>query len=828
MPVDPRNFSGLNDDQVRTSRTLHGSNQRTKGTPPAIRIFVGVLTEPMLLLLVVSCITYFLLGSVEEGYFMAGAILFVAGISIFQQYRSEHALKELGRLTALPVKVLRNGQWTTVPSAELVVDDVMQVSEGEQVNADGQIIKLNDLSIDESILSGESLPVDDKQAADIIWAGTTVVKGMAMAQITHVGDATRLGGMGLMMEETKRGKTPLERQVGSFVRTMAFFGITAFSLVWLMHYLESRNVLESLMHGLTLAMAVLPEEIPVALASFMALGAFRLVRKQVLARHPQTVEALGAATVICLDKTGTITENKMVVSGLYFFEKDCCWKDGESSGTDKSDFHQLLHIALLSSEHDPFDPMEKAILLKYREWFGTEPATTMVSEYPLSGHPPMMTHVHKSTDGVMVIAAKGAVETLLPLCRLGHDDEAKVLSQVKDFASNGQRVLAIAIGQPIGSVLPATQQEIPFRLLGLLSLSDPPKKQTAAVIQGFYQSGIDVKMITGDHPETALYIARSIGMTPHDRVLSGKEVMAMDAQALSDAVGRHNIFARIMPEAKLRIIEALRSRGEVVAMTGDGVNDAPALKAADIGVSMGHHGSEVARQASSLVLLNDQLGSMIAAIELGRTIYDNLKRAISYIIAIHIPLISIVTIPLLVGWKFGDLFTPVHIIFLELIMGPTCSIVFENEPARKDIMTRPPRKKKESLFTWQELGESVLRGLVITAALLTLMYFMHHSGYGETTIRTVVFTALVLSNILLTFSGRSEHESMLTTIRYRNILVPLMGGVTLLLMAILIYLEPAAALFKFEKAQLWHWLLSAAVAAVAVLWMEIYKHLRKS
>ena len=819
-------FEGLTDLEVIKSRQSHGSNVRTKGTPAALRILAGVLTEPMLILLMVACATYFLLGSVEEGYFMAAAILFVAGISVFQQYRSENALKALSRLTAHAVKVVRNGSWNTIPSADIVCGDIMQVSEGERVNADAEILQSNDLSVDESLLTGESLPVEDKKVGALLLAGTTVVKGMTIARVIKVGDATRLGGMGLLMEEAKRGKTPLERQVGSFVRTMAFLGITAFLLVWLMHYLQSKDVLQSLMHGLTLAMAVLPEEIPVALASFRALGAYRLVRRNVLARQPQTVEALGAATVICLDKTGTITENRMTVSGLYRFDAREVWMHGLTG--DNFAFQPLLQTALLASEHDPFDPMEKAIIEHYREWYGKEPSTTMVSEYPLSGRPPMMTHVHRCADDTEIIAAKGAVETLLPLCGLTKDEEQTVINQMKTFASNGHRVLAVAVGSRVNDMLPESQHDIPFQLMGLVSLSDPPKRDMAAVIQGFYQSGIEVKMITGDHPDTALHIAGMIGMQLCGHVITGEALMALDEQALSDAVAKHNIFARIMPEAKLRIIEALRMRGEVVAMTGDGVNDAPALKAADIGVAMGHHGSEVARQASSLVLLNDQLSAMISAIQLGRNIYANLKRAISYIIAIHIPLISVVTIPLLLGWKFGVLFTPVHIIFLELIMGPTCSIVFENEPMRKDIMSQSPRKQSDALFTWQELGGSVLRGMVITVALLGLMYGLHHVGHGDTTIRTVIFSTLVLSNILLTLTGRSEHDSIFVTLRYKNILVPLMATITLLLLVVLIYISPAAELFKFETAQLWHWFLSLGVAAAAVLWIEIYKHVRNT
>lgn len=818
-------IEGLNDVQVRESRKQHGANIRSKGIPASVRIFLGVLSEPMLLLLVTACVSYFILGSPQEGYIMAGAILFVAGISIFQQYRSEHALRELGRLTAHPVKVVRNRVVQTIPSSELVHGDIMMVSEGEKINADGAIIELNDLSVDESILTGESLPVEDKSQGHLLFAGSTVVKGMATVQVEKVGDATRLGGMGILMEQTVRGKTLLEKQVAGFVRTMAFFGATAFAFVWLMNYLGSGDVLESLMHGLTLAMAVLPEEIPVALATFMALGAYRMAKQNVLARHPQTVEALGAATVICLDKTGTITENRMETSGLYMHPNALTWTAGKVGPNDT--FKHLVHLATMACELEPFDPMEKAIRSSYEKWYGPLPATRLIREYPLSGRPPMMTHVHRLSDGTCTIAVKGAVEAVLPKCGLNDSERAQVMQTMERFALMGHRVLAVAEGLCMVEQLPESQHDIPFRFIGLVSLSDPPKQGMREVVEGFHNSGIDVKIITGDHPHTAISIAGQIGMKNHDRCTIGDEVTMMNDQALDAAVRSTSIFARITPEAKLRIIESLKRTGAVVAMTGDGVNDAPALKAADIGVSMGKHGSEVARQASSLVLLDDDLESMVRAIRIGRTIYNNLKRAISYIIAIHIPLISVVTLPLLFGWEFANLFSPVHIIFLELIMGPTCSIVFENEPPGHDIMDRSPRKKSESLFTWNELGGSILKGMVITSVLLLLLFLMMTNGYPEDETRTVVFISLVISNILLTFTGRSDTESIFKTIRYRNALIPIMTAVTVLLLVAIVYWPIVATVFGFVQPSGYHWLSGVATAMVAVLWIEIYKSLRR-
>jgi P-type Ca2+ transporter type 2C len=754
---------------------------------------------------------------------MAFAILLVSGIAIYQKFRSESAIKALNRLTQQLVTVVRNGEVQKIPSEEIVYGDRMQIAEGDQVSADGEITEFNDFFIDESILTGESLPVE-KKLGEVIYSGSTVTTGSAWVTIVAVGVQTKLGLMGKAMDETEKEKTPLQKQVDAFVKKMALFGIVAFAAVWIYNYIESGNALQGLMHGLTLAMAVLPEEIPVALATFMALGAYRMIKNNVLAKHPQTVEALGAATVICVDKTGTITENKMQVAGIFDFENNTLIVDNEALNSENS--RELLLIAMLASEEDPFDPMEKAIHNKYKNVFPTEIHFNKTFEYPLSGSHPMMTHVYEPENGERIIACKGAPEGIIELSDLNTSQKEIIYSQLKSLALQGNRVLAVGKGIYDANTLPVSQHEFKFNFLGLIALSDPPRENMTEVIQKFYESGVEVKMITGDFPETAMSIASKINLRNSSHCITGKEIDAMTNEELKIAAASNTVFARVMPEVKLRIIDALKQNGEVVAMTGDGVNDGPALKAAHIGIAMGKRGSEVARKAASLVLLNDDLSNMVKAIAFGRSIYSNLKKAIRYIISIHIPLISVVTIPLLLGWKFPNIFSPIHVIFLELIMGPTCSIVYENEPIDSRLINLKPRKMTDSLFTWRELSTSMLQGFMIAVGILLLAFILMQNNNSETHIRTMVFVALVFSNILLTLTGRSTTDSIRKTIRYKNKLIPIMIAVTLILTVLTILVVPVLAIFEFEQLSFINFVTCLAVALLSVMWIELVKEIR--
>ncbi len=818
------NYQGLNDEEVIESRKLHGENilkelGRRSGT-----ILLEVLKEPMLLILIVASFIYFLTGSIREGIIMLVAIALVSGISIYQQIRSENATKLLRKLTQSLIVAIRSGKHVSIPSEELVVDDIIIISEGQEIPADSIILYQNDLSVDESILTGESFPVKKNETNNQLFAGTTVVGGLAHAKVNAVGNSTRIGKLGITMEGISKEKTPLQQQINLFVKRMAVFGAIAFVIVSFYNFLESGNLLHGIMHGLALAMAVLPEEIPVALSTFMALGAYQMSKKNVLVKHPQTVEALGAATVICIDKTGTITENKMSVAELYDYKLGKIVSAADDVMPISS--QKLILNATLASEPLPFDPMEKAIHELSRRFDFKNENYKMIKEYPLSGIPPIMTHIYTIEVGQRIIVCKGSPEGVLRNSKLSDEEKQSMLEMARKMASNGYRVLGVAESDYGKEEFPVSQDTFQWNFSGLIALSDPPKKNIANVIKNFYKAGISVKMITGDFPETAIRIAEMIGIKNPGNVVTGKEIMEMSEEELLRIVPQTNIYARVMPETKLQIIHALKKMDEVVAMTGDGVNDGPALKASHIGIAMGIRGSEVARQAASLILLNDDLSGMVTAVGFGRKIYSNLKMAIQYIISIHIPLISIVTLPLLLGWKFPNIFTPVHIIFLELVMGPTCSIVYENEPMDNKLLTQKPRKLINTFFTWNELSISVIQGIVITVGLMIILFYSIKSMMDENSARTMVFTTLVLSNVLLTLTGRSRTKSIVSTIRNKNNLMPAVILLTLAMLFLSVYFRPVQAVFDFTSLTTTSILICLSTAMLSVLWIELFK-LRK-
>ncbi|MFM2136232.1 MAG: hypothetical protein RL021_1632 [Bacteroidota bacterium] len=815
-------IDGLTADAVVRSRELHGSNRLPSERRSSLHVAIGVLKEPMLLLLLAACSLYFIAGEPGEGIILLVALGLVAGISVFQEVRSEKALAALSKLTKPKAKVLRNGKEFEIESEDVVVGDLVRIAEGDSIPADGYLVQLNDLSLNESLLTGESMPVDKQVSGAEVFAGTTVSRGSGLFRVAAVGAMSRLGRLGASIRDVEEEKTVLQQQVARFVKGMAFIGIAAFIFVWAYHYFLTRDLMHSLFHGLTLAMSVIPEEIPVAVSVFMALGSFRLISKRVLSRRPQTVEALGAATVICVDKTGTITCNRMTVSEYFVFDsgKTVVASDTHSSETER----ELIVAARLASELEAFDAMEQAIIVAAERVGVTTDDYRLKYEYPLSGRYPMMTHVWETLSGERVVFSKGSPEGVMACCNLAPEIRDSVLKHVADMARKGFRVLAVARGLlPASAPLPDEQQAIPMRFIGLIGLSDPVKDNIPEVLGRLRAAGIDVKMVTGDYPMTACHIAAVAGFPRPNRYLTGDQVNDMDDRSLAQAVRDVDVFARAMPETKLRLIRALKSNTEVVAMTGDGVNDAPALKAAHIGVAMGKQGTEVARQASSLVLLDDDLVGMVDAVAMGRKIYANLKKAIQYIIAIHVPVLSVVLLPLAFGWPYLNLFTPVHVIFLELVMGPTCSIVFENEPMEPDLMSRRPRKFSVAFFTWRELSVAVLQGLVVATGLMYLVYSQLQQEASEETVRTVVFLCLICSNIFLTLTGRSRDYSVLTTLRFRNRLLPVILSVTLIFLLMALIWPPAAGLFGFVRLPLQLVAFSVFIAFVSVIWIEFTK-----
>ena len=831
---------GLTNESVAESRATYGRNSLTvKVQSSLFTTMKEVVLEPMFLLLLAACAIYFSLGRTEEAITLIVALLAVSGISVYQSVRSERALGALRNLTQPTAQVRRNGGLTNVPVEEIVVGDAVLVEEGESVAADGRIDSANDFSVDESILTGESVSVT-KTPGDVVFGGTNTTSGSAWLTITAVGGQTELGKIGRSMDAISTEKTPLQRQINQFVLRMAWIGLAAFALVFGINYARSGDWVTALLFGLTLAMSILPEEIPVAFSSFMALGAARLSRAGVLTKQPQTVESLGSATVICTDKTGTITQEGMSVCQLY---------DGATDalillpGVDSPDHSQpgtlpgiltdtaksVLAYARWASETDPFDAMEKAIVAAFVESDPTTTADTypMVHEYPLAGSPPIMTHVRQSPTGEMVVAGKGAVEHILAVCRPELAVAERIRNVTKQLSENGLRVLGVATGTYLPPDFPAEQDAFTWSFLGLIALENPPKPNAKAVIQAFSDAGIEVKLITGDFPETAQAIARQVGLPDADTLLMGQQIMDMDEPTLRQRATQTAVFARMFPEAKLRVVNALKANGEIVAMTGDGVNDGPALKAAHIGVAMGHRGTEVAKQAASLVLVDDDLGSMVTAIAQGRRIYQNLKKAIAYIVSIHIPIILTVAVPLLAGWTWENLFSPIHVIFLELVMGPTCSIAFENEPAEATQMQRPPRRATDTFLAGPELGRSIAQGLGISLAVLGVYYGFMQRGEPVEVVRTLVFTTLVLSNIGLALVNRSFTQSVFQTIRVPNPVLWLLLGLTFGLLLTTLFVPITRQLFGFAPVSALALGWCGLAALLGVGWIEGYKAMQK-
>lgn len=802
--------SGLSQQEVIKLREQFGRNELRKEKNFLPALIRDVVTEPMFILLAVACTVYLLLGQMNEGLMTIVAILIVCAISIYQGVRSTKALKALKELTEPKIKVIRGSKEEIIPSADLVPGDIMIIEEGEKIPADAILLKCNDLSINEAAMTGESLPVE-KKSNDPIFQGTVVQSGMCHARVTTTGNKTELGKIGKAIETYSAPKTLLQHAISRFVRQLALFGILAFVFIWWYNYYQSGDILRSLLFGLTLTMAAIPEEIPVAFSSFMALGAYRMARLGIITRQPTVIENLGAVSVICLDKTGTITENRMEVNQLYHYSED------RVSGPEKSG---LLDFAILASEISPFDEMEKALHNAYDSFNGI-PLPEMVFEYHLGGSPPMMTHVF-GREGSYTVAAKGAPERIMRVCKLSEEEREKIGGMVIKMADTGSRVIAVAHCEHRAE-LPASQDDFQWKFAGLISLYDPPRKNLGDVFRQFASAGIDAKLLTGDFPQTASYIAEKAGLPDKRQAILGEEVMRLPMEELQKKVKDTVIFARMFPDAKLKVIEALKLNGEIVAMTGDGVNDGPALKASNIGIAMGHGGTQIARQASDIILTDDDIHKVTDAIRHGRRIFANLKKAIRYIISIHIPIILTASLPLLFGWKYPNIFTPIHVIFLELIMGPTCSIFFENEPEPVNSMQQPPRKRHIGLFEKGELRISILQGLGITIAVLFLYYFFSETHDIEA-VRSVVFTTLLMSNIFLTFTNRSFTESVFKTIRYRNNLVPVMLVISISLLVLIHVIPAIRGIFGMSAISFGETTLCLAVAFAGVMWFELYKH----
>ena len=791
------------------------------------RLVLEVLREPMLLLLCAASAVYLLIGDLVEALILAASMLVVIGISVGQRAKTERALEALRDLSSPRARVVRDGAQQRVAGAEVVRGDVLILSEGDRVAADARLHAANDLTVDESLLTGESLPVAKSlsaggPAAAKVFSGTLVVRGHGYAEVVATGARSELGRIGRMLGEIESEKTSLEIETGRIVRLVAAFALSLSALVALLYFALRGGWVESVLAGLTLAMAILPEEFPVVLTVFLALGAWRIARRDVLTRRMPAIEMLGAATVLCVDKTGTLTENRMAVKELF---ADGSWAGAGPGGRLSASQRAVLAHAALASELAPFDPMESAILAaapvhapEAVEW---RKAWRLDHDYSLSETFLAVCHAWRDAGGRAVVAIKGAPETVVAACRLAPDEAQALLSQARVGAERGMRILGVAAAQWSSADWPADPREFPYRWLGFVALADPLRPVVPAAVAECRRAGIRVVMITGDHRGTALAIAREAGIRTQGGALTGADLDSLPEAELAQAVRGVDVFARVLPEQKLRLVAALKAAGEVVAMTGDGVNDAPALRAAHIGVAMGGRGTDVAREAASLVLLRDDFGSIVDTVRLGRRIYDNLRNAMGYLLAVHVPIAGISFLPLVLGGPI--VLFPVHIVFLEFVIDPACSVVFEAESGEREAMERPPRDPREPLFDGAMLAVSLGLGATVLLAVMLVYGWAMLAGRSEGEMRALSFAAIVIGNLALIFAHRSRSQTILATLARPN---PMLWWMTLAALAALglaIYLPPVAAVFRFAPLGTTEVGLALAAGLAGVLWSEVWK-----
>ena len=828
--------SGLSAATAAQRLRTHGPNELPSTKSRGIlATALDVVREPMFLLLLACGSIYLFLGDVREALMLLGFVFVVLGITLYQERKTERALEALRDLSSPRALVVRDGKRSRIAGREVVPDDLLVVAEGDRIPADSVVLQATSLAIDESLLTGESVPVrkiawDGVRAITrpggedlpFIFSGTLVVQGQGLARVLSTGIDTEMGHIGKALESVEVGQTRLQREIGLLVRRVATVGLSLCAAAVLLYGISRGNWLEGFLAGITLAMAMLPEEFPVVLTIFLALGAWRLSRMQVLARRVPVIETLGSTTVLCVDKTGTLTANRMTIRKLVV-DDSVLELSQPAAGELPEEFHEIVEFGILASQRDPFDPMEKAFhdlgngSLAQTEHLHAD--WTLEREYPLSPSLLAMSHVWKSPTGKdYVLAAKGAPEAVADLCHLDKASTQALGRRVAAMAEDGLRVLGVARGLFRQQGLPGEQHDFTFEMMGLVGLADPLRDTVPAAIAECRAAGIRVVMITGDHPTTARAIALQAGLEPLDAIITGPELDRLDATELRSCVATATVFARMVPEQKLRLVNALRANGEVVAMTGDGVNDAPALKAAHIGIAMGGRGTDVAREASSLVLLDDDFASIVRSVRMGRRIFDHLQKAMTYIVAVHVPIAGMSLLPVLLGGPLALL--PVHILFLELVIDPACSIVFEAEPEEADLMNRPPRDPAAPLFGGGILGLGLLQGASVLVIVLGV-YLAALGGLRDSDDAIALsFTTLVLANLGLIFANRSWSSPMVATLRTPNPALWAVFGGSIFFLALALYVPLLREIFHFSTLH-WDDLAFCAIAGiVSVLWFE--------
>jgi Ca2+-transporting ATPase len=838
--------SGLPESEAAERLRVEGLNelpQRRRSS--GLAIIFDVAREPMFLLLVACGAVYLAMGEPKEALMLLSFVFVIMGVTIVQERKTERALEALRDLSSPRALVIRDGRQKRIPGREVVRGDIVLLAEGDRVPADGILRQAVNLSADESLLTGESVPV--RKAASLncqamdrpggddlpsVFSGSLITRGQGAAEVLATGMKTEIGKIGKALQVLEPERTLLQKETGRLVRNLAVAGLSLCVLVVVVYGMTRGNTAlvwkEALLAGITMAMAILPEEFPVVMTIFLALGAWRISRSRVLTRRIPVVETLGAATVLCVDKTGTLTQNRMSVSKLLVDEIAI---DVASAQELPDRSHELVEFGILASKKDPFDPMEKAL----QELGSARLARTehlhrgweLIREYPLSPELLALSHVWRNPEGGdLMIAAKGAPEAILDLCHITPAREQIIGHHVAAMAAEGLRVLGVARGLPhLRGDLPAHQHDFTFEFLGLIGLADPIRPAVPKAVRECHAAGIRVMMITGDYPGTARSIGRQIGL-PTDPMLTGPELETMNEDQLRARVRHTSIIARAVPEHKLRIVQALKANGEVVAMTGDGVNDAPALKAAHIGIAMGGRGTDVARESAGLVLLDDDFSSIVEAVHLGRRIFDNIKKAVTYIFAIHVPIAGLSLIPVFFrDWPL--ILLPVHVLFLELIIDPSCTLIFEAEEAEPNAMSRPPRNPSERLFGLKSLAASLLQGFGALAVVISVFLGARALGYGADAARGLTFTALVSANLALILTNRSWTRTALGMLRMPNTALWWVLSGTAVFLVMVLWLPSLQRFFHFSPMSLKHIFISLAVGAFSIVWFELFKVFRR-
>ena len=802
---------GLNELGLRQRRALSG-------------IVRDVIKEPMFLLLLVAGGIYLMMGDRGEALTLLGFVLVIMSVTVLQERRTDNALAALRDLSSPRALVIRDGREVRIAGRELVREDCLLLAEGDRVPADARLLSAHELATDESMLTGESVTVS-KVADDKVYAGTLIVAGQGMAIVTATGPHTEMGRIGQSLEEINLQTSPLREEMNRLTQRLAVIGVLLSLLLIALFWWLRSGLLEGVLAGIGLAMALLPQEFAVIMIVFFALAARRLAAAQVLTRRLHAIESLGETTVLCVDKTGTLTQNRMQVAALCI-PGQRLMLDGSTPTIQSESFHELVDYAVLASESQPHDPMEKAFhqlsgLRSPRAGADRDPRV-LAREYELTPTLLAMSHVWRSAQSHDIVAAKGAPEAVALLCQLSDEQRQQAMQEAESLAGMGLRVIAVAKAlHPANQPWPEHQHEFQFEWLGLAALADPLRPEVPDAIAQCMRAGIRVVMITGDHPHTAAAIARQAGL-PHKAILTGDDIAHMDNATLAAHTSRVNVFARVKPAQKLALVEALKAQQEVVAMTGDGVNDAPALKAAHIGIAMGQRGTDVAREAASLVLLQDDFASIVEAIRMGRRTYANMRQAMVYTIAVHVPIAGLAMLPVLFGLPL--LLAPLHIAFLELVIDPACSLVFEAESGPADLMSSPPRSTREMLLSSGQVLHSLVYG-GLTTLMVFLMYQQLLGVFDPGIARALSFVTLVTANASLILPARQAGRNGKRIISEVTPTTLWVVAVTATALWLVTCWAPLASAFRFDSLSTMQWMAGMAAGMMMLPVFELTKYL---